>query len=310
MRSSDIFYLHTSTRSHAHTHTRTHSFCRALDVMSELDEYRTQLQSVEVELRETPEDETLLALKEELTELIEMLEAEGDEAEGGALDEPPVQLQSQPQPQPQLETKNDKTSINHEQETKQKSSETLLSTPTPISGDKGLFKVGDQVLARWVSGDKQFYPAKVTAVTGSNANPMYMVKFPSKDGTVDTVRAEGVKRYNVPSSHAPQSRSGSETSRNKPSFSPSAAAAASNNPQQSSTNNSNVNGYNKGNKQPSKASILDESKNKWKQFQSRGSKSKRIGESSKVTKSSSANSSVLGMVGVPPSKPKRQRPYR
>lgn len=38
-------------------------------------------------------------------------------------------------------------------------------------------KVGDTVLAKWVSGDRKFYPARITSITGSSSAPVYMVKF-------------------------------------------------------------------------------------------------------------------------------------
>lgn len=38
-------------------------------------------------------------------------------------------------------------------------------------------KVGDSVLAKWVTGDHQFYPAKITSITGPPSNHIYVVKF-------------------------------------------------------------------------------------------------------------------------------------
>ncbi len=38
-------------------------------------------------------------------------------------------------------------------------------------------KTGDTVMAKWVSGDHQFYAAKVTSVTGSTDAPVYTVRF-------------------------------------------------------------------------------------------------------------------------------------
>lgn len=47
-------------------------------------------------------------------------------------------------------------------------------------------------MARWLSGDKGFYPAKIVSVTGSSTAPIYTVKFKSYD-TVETLRAKDVK---------------------------------------------------------------------------------------------------------------------
>lgn len=38
-------------------------------------------------------------------------------------------------------------------------------------------KVGDTVLAKWVTGDKKFYTARITSITGSASAPIYLVKF-------------------------------------------------------------------------------------------------------------------------------------
>ena len=54
------------------------------------------------------------------------------------------------------------------------------------------FQVNDAVMARWLSGDKGFYPAKIVSVTGSSTAPIYTVKFKSYD-TVETLRAKDVK---------------------------------------------------------------------------------------------------------------------
>lgn len=39
------------------------------------------------------------------------------------------------------------------------------------------YAVGDTVLAKWVAGDHQFYPAKITSITGASSKPVYVVKF-------------------------------------------------------------------------------------------------------------------------------------
>jgi survival-of-motor-neuron-related-splicing factor 30 len=45
------------------------------------------------------------------------------------------------------------------------------------SSSSSTYAVGDNVLARWTSGDNQLYPARITSVTGSLQNPVYFVKF-------------------------------------------------------------------------------------------------------------------------------------
>jgi len=54
------------------------------------------------------------------------------------------------------------------------------------------YQVNDTVMAKWVSGDKGFYPARITSVTGSSTAPIYTVKFKSYD-TVETLRSKDIR---------------------------------------------------------------------------------------------------------------------
>ena len=54
------------------------------------------------------------------------------------------------------------------------------------------FSVNDTVLAKWVSGDKTFYPARITSITGSSSKPVYIVKFKSYTST-ETLSAHDIK---------------------------------------------------------------------------------------------------------------------
>lgn len=54
------------------------------------------------------------------------------------------------------------------------------------------FAVNDTVLAKWHSGDKGFYPARIASITGSSTNPVYIVKFKNYDST-ETLRAKDIK---------------------------------------------------------------------------------------------------------------------
>ena len=54
------------------------------------------------------------------------------------------------------------------------------------------FQVNDTILAKWHSGDKGFYPARITSITGSSTAPVYIVKFKSYD-TTETLRAKDIK---------------------------------------------------------------------------------------------------------------------
>lgn len=74
-----------------------------------------------------------------------------------------------------------------EEKDRQEAAAAAAESATPIS-----YQVNDTVLAKWVSGDKGFYPARITAVTGSSTQPIYTVKFKSYD-TSETLRANNIR---------------------------------------------------------------------------------------------------------------------
>ena len=53
------------------------------------------------------------------------------------------------------------------------------------------YQVNDMVLAKW-SGDRSWYPAKITSITGSSAAPIYTVKYKAYDGT-ETLQARDIR---------------------------------------------------------------------------------------------------------------------
>ena len=54
------------------------------------------------------------------------------------------------------------------------------------------FTVNDTVLAKWKSGDKAMWPAKIVSMTGSSSKPVYLVKFKA-GGDTETVFAHEIK---------------------------------------------------------------------------------------------------------------------
>jgi survival-of-motor-neuron-related-splicing factor 30 len=54
------------------------------------------------------------------------------------------------------------------------------------------FSVNDSVMAKWKSGDKAFYPARITSITGSSSKPVYIVTFKSY-ATTETLSAHDIK---------------------------------------------------------------------------------------------------------------------
>jgi survival-of-motor-neuron-related-splicing factor 30 len=66
--------------------------------------------------------------------------------------------------------------------------------PQPPQAPPASYSVNDTVLARWVSGDNSFYPARITSITGSSTNPMYIVSFKSYS-TIETLTAKDIKPF-------------------------------------------------------------------------------------------------------------------
>ena len=68
---------------------------------------------------------------------------------------------------------------------------------TPRSPDEDaqqpvIFQVNDAVMAKWKSGDKAFYPAKITSITGSTSKPVYIVTFKGYTAT-ETLSSNDIK---------------------------------------------------------------------------------------------------------------------
>lgn len=55
------------------------------------------------------------------------------------------------------------------------------------------YSVNDTVLAKWRSGDHSFYPARITSITGSKSNPVYIVTFKQWKSTTEQLTARDIK---------------------------------------------------------------------------------------------------------------------
>jgi survival-of-motor-neuron-related-splicing factor 30 len=69
---------------------------------------------------------------------------------------------------------------------------TVLQSPVEEPETPTTFAVNDTVLAKWKSGDKAFYPARITSITGSSSKPVYIVTFKSY-ATTETLSAHEIK---------------------------------------------------------------------------------------------------------------------
>lgn len=140
-----------------------------------------QLETVDLGLQADPDSAELQELKTELEQVISLTEASIAELK------PPSVPAAVPKSQPEPPVKEKWSRENHPAFKK--------STATPVAEEADAptsFKVNDMVLAKWHSGDKGFYPARITSITGSSTAPVYIVKFKNYD-TTETLRAKDIK---------------------------------------------------------------------------------------------------------------------
>ncbi|KAJ5471743.1 hypothetical protein N7530_009100 [Penicillium desertorum] len=138
---------------------------------TDLTECKSQIETVTLGLEVDPDNVELNSLKTELEEYITVLQTQIAELKPTA----PAK------PAPKGRFKDDGPPKPSEQP------EAPAVAPTPLS-----FSVNDTVLARWVSGDHGFYPAKINSITGSSTNPVYLVTFKSY-ATVENLTAKDIR---------------------------------------------------------------------------------------------------------------------
>ncbi|KAI9373570.1 hypothetical protein BJX61DRAFT_375977 [Aspergillus egyptiacus] len=143
---------------------------------AEVKEFKLQLETVQSSLQVDPDNTELQSLKAELEELINLTETSIAELK-------PASPPAKPSPAPAKSRDDYATKPGFRSPAVEQAEE----HSTPAS-----FSVNEHVLARWVSGDNSFYPARITSITGSSANPVYIVSFKSY-GTVESLTAKDLK---------------------------------------------------------------------------------------------------------------------
>lgn len=179
---------------------------------NDIKEYRLQLETIQLGLQNDPDNTELQSLKAEIEEGIELLESTIAELR-------PATEPAKPSPPP---TKEKWSKQNHPAyQAGYRKSEHEDDTPTQSS-----FSVNDTVTARWKSGDGGFYTARITSITGSKNDPVYIVKFP-KYGTVETLKAKDIKPLSAEAKKRKADvLSGSSTPTPQPPSNPSVISAA------------------------------------------------------------------------------------
>ncbi|ROT42508.1 hypothetical protein SODALDRAFT_326667 [Sodiomyces alkalinus F11] len=155
-------------------------------------QYQEQLDVVLAGLKDDPDNAELKTLQAELNDMISLIDESIAELKPKQPQKPappasPASPAEAPAPVPS----------EPEKWSREKHPAFKKSAPVPEeSQDAPLpvvnYKVNDNVLAKWVSGDKAFYPARIASITGSSTAPIYIVKFKSYD-TTETLRAKDIR---------------------------------------------------------------------------------------------------------------------
>ncbi|RFU35100.1 hypothetical protein B7463_g1200, partial [Scytalidium lignicola] len=149
---------------------------------NEVKEYKLQLETVQLGLQADPDNAELQELQAELEQVISLTEASIAE-----LKPSPVPVASRKKPS-EAPVKEKWSRENHPAFKKTASAPVPPEEPETSTN----FSVNDMVLAKWYSGDKGYYPARITSITGSSTAPVYIVKFKGYDNT-ETLRAKDIK---------------------------------------------------------------------------------------------------------------------
>lgn len=143
-------------------------------------------------LNDDPESAELLSLKAELDEMIKMINdsiADIQPSKSTSKPTPAPAVASPPAPE-KWSRENHPAFKKQAQEEKERAE--AAAREAELAAAPVNYQVNDTVLAKWVSGDKGFYTARITSVTGSSTQPIYTVRFKSYD-TVETLRAKDIR---------------------------------------------------------------------------------------------------------------------
>ncbi|RCI17470.1 hypothetical protein L249_2653 [Ophiocordyceps polyrhachis-furcata BCC 54312] len=152
-------------------------------IQEEKQQYQEQLDLVIAQLRDDPENAELKALQGELNNLIALLDEDIAELQPKGPSLPDKSAEAEPS---EADKEKEKWSRENHPAFK-KSGAVDEKEEAPV-----IYQVNDTVLAKWVSGDRAFYPARITSITGSSTAPIYIVKFKTYD-TTETLRSKDIR---------------------------------------------------------------------------------------------------------------------
>ncbi|PKY02996.1 hypothetical protein P168DRAFT_255084 [Aspergillus campestris IBT 28561] len=266
---------------------------------AEVKEFKIQLETVQSSLQVDPDNTELQSLKAELEELISLTETSIAELRPAKPSAPPKTSTSS------SSASHHNHSASHHHHPPQSDSRTPTVEPRSEEQAPVSFSVNDHVLARWVSGDGAFYPARITSITGSSSNPVYLVSFKSY-ATVESLTARDIRPVTGPDSRkrkadgSASSATSSQSSTPQPSHAGVISAAADINPALATQARNEPSKVSDGPARPAKVPRkvkatreLEEGKNKWKDFASKG----KIGRKQSMFRTGEGVNARVGFTG-------------
>ncbi|KAJ8062897.1 hypothetical protein OCU04_008147 [Sclerotinia nivalis] len=254
---------------------------------NDIKEYKLQLETVQLGLQADPDNVELQTLKAELEEVISLTES--------------TIAELKPAPAPVAQPIKSSEPPIKEKWSRENHPAFKKAAPPPAEEPEVVtsFSVNDMVLAKWHSGDKGFYPARITSITGSSTSPVYIVKFKNYD-TTETLRAKDIKPIVNPNKRKADGTPVVASVPTPPSTSNVISAAADIDPelaQQSKREPSKVSdGPTRPAKVPKKIKAkkeLDDGKKKWQDFAAKG----KFGKAGKKDSMFRTPDGVNGRVG-------------
>ncbi|KAJ5666487.1 uncharacterized protein N7477_008935 [Penicillium maclennaniae] len=251
---------------------------------AEVKEIKLQLETVDASLQVDPDNSELLGLKAELEEYITLTEISIAE-----LKPPRDRTQASPASEGVMERSYPTAEAIEE-----------AQPPAPAS-----YRVNDTVLARWVSGDGSYYPARITSITGSSSNPIYLVSFKSYS-TMENLTSKDIRP--VAGIDRKRKADGTPGSSASPSPAPPPpnviSAAADINPALASQARQEPSKVEDGPARPAKVprkvkanKELEEGKNKWKDFAAKTKTKGKFGKKDSMFRTGDSVNARVGFTG-------------
>jgi survival-of-motor-neuron-related-splicing factor 30 len=169
----------------------------------ERSQYLEQLDLIQSQLKDDTDNTELIALRDELKQMIALLEESMAELNPKQAVSRPSQHSTQAPSVTSQQTGTRNAPAPPPPDALPESRDAFAAPahappPPPYAPDDDAvaapptYKVNDTIMARWISGDKGFYTARITSIVGSSTAPVYIVKFKSYDET-ETVRPKDIR---------------------------------------------------------------------------------------------------------------------